>query len=153
MVQKWNFHLCLPCLNVFLTWLRLLYFYIIVKNIFLALLSYHLLWYSSINRVRNQQNIKKVQKMTMNFSILSMWLADSELKPGDSKQDHPVWVTLMCTCCLLRVAGLVFIFSLANYSLAAKPIIQSNAFSHFSVLQMCDYVKFCWFLTRLRHQW
>ena len=152
MVQKWNFHLCLPCWNVFLTWLPLLYFYIILKNIFLALLWYHFLWYSSINRVRFQQNIKEVQKMAMNFSILSMWLADSEVKPGDSKQDHPVWVTLMCTCCSLCVAGLVFIFSLANYSLAAKPIIQSNAFSHFSVLQMCDYVKFCWFLTRLMHQ-
>ena len=32
MVQKWNFHLCLPCWNVFLTWLPLLYFYIILKN-------------------------------------------------------------------------------------------------------------------------
>ena len=152
MVQKWNFLLCLPCLNVFLTWLPLLYFYIIVKNIFLALLSYHLLWYSSINRVRNQQNIKKVQKMTMDFSILSMWLADSELKPGNSKQDPPVWVTLMCTCCLMFVGGLVFIFSLANYSLAAKPIIQSDAFSHFSMLQMCDYVIFCWILTRLVYE-
>ena len=151
MLQKWIFHLCLPCLNVFLNWLLLLYFNIIVKNIFPALLSYHLLWYSYINRVRNQQNIKKVQKMIINFSILSLWLADSELKPGDSKQDHPEWVTLMCTCCLMCVAGLVFIFSLANYSLAAKPIIQSNAFSHFSMLQMCDYVIFCWFLTRLIH--
>ena len=79
MVQKWNFLLCLPCWNVFLTWLCLLHSYIIVKSIFLALLSYHLLWYLFISRVRNQQNIKKVPKITMNFSILSMWLADSEL--------------------------------------------------------------------------
>ena len=30
-------------------------------------------------------------KMTMDFSILSLWLADSTPEAGNSNQDHPVW--------------------------------------------------------------
>ena len=67
----------------------------------------------------------------MDFFILSLWLADSAPKADDSKQDHPVWVTLMCTCFLTCVGGLVFISSLANHSLAAKPISQSECFLTF----------------------
>ena len=77
MIQKWNSLFCLHSSNVISTFLHQLYFYIIVKNNFSSLLSYHLFWYSCGITGRIQQSIRKVQKITVDSSILSLWLADS----------------------------------------------------------------------------
>ena len=66
-------------------------FYIIGKNYFSSLLPYHLFCYSCLTRVRNQQNISKMQNKTMDSFIPSLWLAVSTLEARNSKQDHPWW--------------------------------------------------------------
>ena len=126
-------------------------FYIITKEIFSSLLSYHLFWYSCSIPVRIQQNMRKVQKITIGFSILRMWLADSTLEARNSNQDHPSgwpWSAPVAWCPLY---GMGLFFIPANYSLVAKPIIQWNAFSHFSLLQLCIHVIYCWILTGIEH--
>ena len=108
-------------------------FYIIVKNNF-SLLSYHLFWYSFGITCRIQQSIRKVQKITVDSSILSLWLADSTLQARNSNQDHPLWWPWCAPVARCVWCGLCLLFPLANHSLAAKPTIQWKAFSQFSLL-------------------
>ena len=134
MIKKWNSLFCLHSSNVISTFLHQLNFYIIVKNNFSSLLSYHLFWYSFGITCRIQQSIRKVQKITVDSSILSLWLADSTLQARNSNQDHPLWWPWCAPVARCVWCGLCLLFPLASHSLAAKPSTQWKAFSQFSLL-------------------
>ena len=127
------------------------YFYITAKKNYSSLTSYHLLRDSCSIPARIQQSIRKVQKITIGFSILKMWLADSTVKARNSSHDHPVWWPWSAPVAWCMWHGLDLFFILTNHSLVAKPIIQWNAFSHFSLLQLCIHVIYCWILTGIEH--
>ena len=89
--SKINVLFCLSSSNVILMKVRLPNFYIIVKSNFSSLLPYNLFCYLCCTRVRNQQNISKVQNKSMESFIPNLWLADSTLEARNSKQDHLLW--------------------------------------------------------------
>ena len=115
--SKINVLFCLSSSNVILMKVRLPNFYIIVKSNFSSLLPYNLFCYLCCTRVRNQQNISKVQNKSMESFIPNLWLADSTLEARNSKQDHlfgDLDVNLLCSMC--SVGLLCFAFNQSQLS-------------------------------------